>query len=156
MPSLSRPNRPESRKSTPSLSGISEAYAAHILEAGPTKIAKATGEATSTVHGWSTDLHRWSLPAGLILARHVPSVGAAVVAYITGAPLPVAEPTAAISEAYETASRASSLINEILAAVQDGRIDKAESRRLVAKILSLAAILPQLERDVVAAAGGVK
>lgn len=144
--------RPRSRKPAASLSGISEAYAAYILATGPTQIAGITEEATSTVHGWSTSLHRWSLPAGLILARHVPSIGAAVVAYVNGTALPTAQPTAAISEAYETAQRASDLINEILAAVQDGRIDRSEGRRLVQKIKALAALLPQLERNVQAAA----
>lgn len=135
-----------------SLSEVADALAAHVLDAGPAQISRTVGEAKSTVHGWSMDLHRWSLAAGLLLAKHIPNVGAAVVAYITGTPAPESHATAAIGEAYETATRASALISEIVAAVQDGRIDRAEGRRLVAKIEALAAILPQLERDVKAAA----
>lgn len=152
MPAVSTPRRSKSRTVASSLSVVADALAAHVLDAGPAQISRTTGEAKSTVHGWSMDLHRWSLAAGLILAKHIPSVGAAVVAYVTGAAAPESSPTAAIGEAYETATRASALISEIVDAVKDGRIDRAEGRRLVAKVQSLAAILPQLERDVTAAA----
>jgi len=134
------------------MSGVLDAYAAHIIDAGPTVLSALVGEAKQTVHGWSTNLHRWSLPAGLILARHVPAIGAAVCAYINGTALPSAVPTNALPLAYETASRANELIREILAAVKSGDIDRAEARRIVAEIKRLAKLLPQLERDVQAAA----
>lgn len=152
MPSSSTNRRPRSKTTPPSLSGVSDAYASAIIDLGQTVLAEITSEAKQTIHGWSTNLHRWSLPAGLILARHVPAVGAVVCAYINGTALPAAQPTNAIPLAYETASHANDLIREILAAVKSGDIDRGESRRIIRWIRALAKILPQLERDVTAAA----
>lgn len=148
----SAPRRPRSKTPPASLSGVLDAYAAHIIDAGPTVLGATIDESKQTVHGWSTNLHRWSGVAVLILARHVPSIGAAVCAYINGTALPSAVPTNAIPLAYETASHANDLIREILAAVKSGDINRAESRRIVRWIKALAKILPQLERDVQAAA----
>jgi len=141
-----------SRTDAIALSGIADGIAALQIEEGPTKVGGIVGEAKTTVHGWHADLHRWSLYAGLILGRNVPSIGARMTAFLNGTEVAPASPTAAVSEAYETATRASSLISEIVGSVQDGKIDRAEGRRLVSKIESLAAILPELERDVKAAA----
>ncbi len=144
--------RPRSGTLTSALSIVSDAIGEHVDDTGIRTVGRMVGASKSAIHDWSTDLNRWSAAALLILARNVPSIGAAVVALISGREAILPHPTAAISEAYETATRASALIQEIVASVQDGKIDRAEGRRLVQKIENLESILPSLERDVKAAA----
>lgn len=156
MPSEYRSARPEFRRHASLLSGISDAVQGHVEDNGVRAVAESIGAARSTVHDWKADLHSWPAAPLLTLARNVPAVGDAVIAYLERRKQPAAEATAAVRDAFSTASTCSELINELLAAIVDGKFDAEEGARVRMRIARLSALLPILDMNVAAATRGAQ
>ena len=114
------------------------------------EIGRHLGHATSTVtRRGHLPVLEWSAAEVLRLARHDERLGAAVTAYIAAAPVaPRGDAAALPSDIAREITRGAALASAWVAASADGRLDRAELRRILDHAETLRAAADVLITDV--------